>query len=295
MTVGAIMCRRGGLLLLLFMGGLIGRSLHAEDAPPQPAELTDPVPIGATDEHESPGDAPRVAAASAGGIEHPLAPAIRLAQRSLAKLKSVADYETTLTKRERLEERLVEQTMHMKLREEPLSIYLKYGEPFAGREVLFVRGENEGRLLTRGGSGLSSLAGTVSLDPHNPAALGEGGHPITETGMRPMLETIITQWKRESLYGEIDVQFYPDAKLRGRPCEVIESSHPRPRRQFKSQKTRLYIDGETGLPVRFEQYGFADDRDQDPPLDTLSEFGNLRTNVGLTDEDFDRNNPSYSF
>ncbi len=294
MIDGSIVTRCGCLIPLL-VAGLLGRSLRAEDASSQPVGLAGPVPVGAKEEREAPGDAPRVAAASTEGIEHPLAPAIRIAQRSLIKLKSVADYEATLTKRELVEGRLVEQTMHLKLREEPLSVYLKYGEPFAGREVLFVQGENDGRLLTHEGSGLSSLAGTVSLDPQDPAAPGEGRHPITETGMRPMLEAVIAQWKRESPYGEIDVQFYPDAKLRGRPCEVIESSHPRPRRQFPFQKTRLYIDGETGLPVRFEQYGFADDRDQDPPLDTLSEYGNLRTNVGLTDEDFDRNNPSYSF
>ncbi len=290
----AVMCRRV-LLPMMMVGGLLGRCLHAEETPSQLVGLTDPVAIGEPDEREPPGDAPRVAAASVGGIEHPLAPAIRMAQRSLAKLKSVVDYETTLTTRERVDGRLVEQTMHMKLREEPLSVYLKYGEPFAGREVLFVQETNDGQVLVHDGSGLSTLAETASFDPRDPAIMGDSRYSITEIGMRPLLETILAQWKAESPYGEIDVQFYPDAKLRGRPCQVIESSHPRPRRQFKFQKTRLYIDGETGLPVRFEQYGFATDRDQDPPLDLLYEYGNLHINVGLTDEDFDRKNPGYSF
>jgi hypothetical protein len=113
--------------------------------------------------------------------------------------------------------------------------------------------------------------------------------------MRHMLQSVIDQWTFESRYGEIDVKFYPHAKLRGQTCEVIESTHPRPRRQFRFQMTRLYLDGETRLPVRVEQHGFPPSPGGASPLEELYEYGSLRTNVDLTDKDFDRANPNYAF
>jgi len=286
--------RRRCLLCVLFTG-LLGRCVSGDDVPAPAAALTDPVPVGAADEGKAGSSAPKVAAATTEASEHPLMPAIRIAQDSLTKLQAIDDYETTLLKRERVNGRLVEHTLHMKLREKPFSVYLKFGEPCAGREILFVDGQNGGKMLAHEGSGLRALVGTISLDPQGAEVMNENRYPITMIGMRKMLETVTEQWKQESIYGEIDVKFYPHAKLHGHSCKVIESSHPRPRRQFKFHKTRLYIDDETGLPIRVEQYGFPITAGSKPPLDELYEYGNLRTNAGLTDLDFDRRNPDYSF
>lgn len=242
----------------------------------------------------STGDAPLIASVSEPGVEHPLAPAIRIAQNSLMRLQTVQDYEATLVRSERVGGRLSEHTMHLKVRENPLSIYLKYGEPLLGREALFVQGQNGDQLLVNG-RGATTPVGTAPAEPHKLRVNPDDRRRITELGMRPMLGQVIAQWKFESQYGECDVQYYPDARLRGEPCEVIESSHPRPRRQFKFQKTRVYFDARTRLPIRFEQHAFPSSADQQPELDERYEYINLRTNVGLTDLDFDRQNPNYSF
>ncbi len=289
----ATSCRMGCLLGMLFVG-LIGRCVHSADAPGKVEDAATSVPIEVTEDGQT-DTAPTVVAATTKGGEHPLQPAIRLAQSSLTKLESIKDYEATLLKRERVDGRLVEHTMHVKFREQPFSVYLKFGEPYAGREILYVEGQNAGKMWAHEGSGLRALVGTVSLDPHGSEAMNENRYPIMTIGMRKLLEKIIEQWKLESEYGEIDVKLYPDAKLRGRPCMVVEASHPRPRRQFKFHKTRLYIDDETRLPVRAEQYGFPTAAESDPPVDEFYDYGNLRTNVGLKDGDFDRENPSYSF
>ncbi len=286
------------LLGVLFVG-LQSRCVTGDDAPASES-LTEAVPVQTSRGEESGdrttgGTAPRVVAAAIGGAEHPLIPAIRLAQSALTKMQAIDDYETTFLKRERVNGRLVEHTMHMKLREKPFSVYLKYGEPYVGREILFIDGQNGGKMWAHEGSGLRALVGTVSLDPQGAEAMDGNRYPITMIGMRNLLETIIDQWKQESVYGEIDVKFYPDAKLRGRACKVVEASHPRRRRQFKFQKTRLYVDDETKLPIRVEQFGFPETEGGEPPLDELYEYSNLHTNVGLTDRDFDRKNPKYSF
>lgn len=227
--------------------------------------------------------------------EHPLAPAIRVAQTCLEQLQDVRDYECVLTKRERINNQLTQQVMYMRFREEPFSIYCKFGEPFAGREVLYVAGQNNGMMLAHEGSGLKSLVGTVSLAVDSPEARAENRHPLTEAGLRNMLKLLIRQWELESKYGEITVQYYPDARLGEIPCRVIEVLHPQPRRQFVYHITRLYLHAETGLPVRVENYGWPQQAGGQPLLMEEYTYTQLRTNVGFTDQQFDRRCPDYKF
>ena len=62
---------------------------------------------------------------------------------------------------------------------------------------------------------IRALVGTISLDPTSSQAMAEGRHPITRIGMLKMVEGLIDQWNEEKKFGEIDVQFYPNAKLQG--------------------------------------------------------------------------------
>ncbi len=227
--------------------------------------------------------------------EHPLKPAIRVAQASLEALQNVRDYECVLTKRELIGQQLNTQVMFVRFREEPFSIYCKFGEPHAGREVLYVAGHNNNMMLAHEGSGLRSLVGTVSLPIDGPEATAENRHPLTQAGLRNLVKLLIQQWELESQYGEIDVRYYPDAKLGETACRVLEASHPRPRRQFRFHITRLYIDTSTGLPVRVENYGWPT-QDKGPPV-LIEEYTytRLRTNVGLTDLHFDRKCADYNF
>ena len=227
--------------------------------------------------------------------EHPLQPAIRLAQESLERMQSISDYEAILTKRERIEGELRSEVMRIRFREEPFSVYLGFGGENAGREVLYVEGRNQNNILAHEGSGLRALVGTVSLSPTSPEVLAESRYSITDIGLRNLLQFMIARWEGEADYGEIEVQYYHNARLGEQECLVIETSHPRPRRQFRFHMTRLYLDKESGLPVRVENYGFPHRSGLEPPLEEEYTYSNVQTNVGLTDVDFDRNNPNYAF
>lgn len=227
--------------------------------------------------------------------EHPLIPAIRLAQESLHQLQAVKDYEATFTKREWVGQQFVVQRMYMKLREEPFSVYLKFGEPNAGREILYVHGVNQNKLLAHEAEGLASLVGTISLAIDDQKVRAENRHPITDMGMRRLLEILIAQWEIESKYGEIDVKYYPNARMGTMECEAIESTHPTPRKQFPYHVTRLYLDKRTRFPVRIENYGFPRSSTETPPLIEEYTFSDLKVNRGFTDADFDRRNQNYSF
>lgn len=226
---------------------------------------------------------------------HPLAPALKIARKSLEACKQLDGYKATFSKREIVDGELQPlQVMQMKVRRKPFSVYLRFRRPHAGREVLYVDGRFDGKLLAHD-SGLKGLAGTFRLLPTSERAMSESSYPITRTGMSKLVEAVIEQWEKETKYGEVDVKYYPEAKLAGRSCKVVESVHPKPRRQFKFQKTRLYLDSETNLPVRVEQFGFPKRRGAEPPLVEQFTFTNVRTDVNLTARDFDPRNPAYDF
>ncbi|MFV0443981.1 MAG: DUF1571 domain-containing protein [Planctomycetaceae bacterium] len=227
--------------------------------------------------------------------DHPLTPAIRVAQDCLELLQDVRDYECVLTKRERINGQLTTQTMFVRFREQPFSIYCKFGEPFAGREVLYVAGQNSGQMLAHEGSGWKAAFGTISLPLDGADAKAENRHPLTDAGLRNLINLLIKQWNYESQYGEINVQYYPDAKLGKVPCRVVEVTHPQPRRQFSYHMTRLYVDGATGLPVRVENYGWPQQQSGQPVLIEEYTYSRLQTNVGLTDQHFDRSFKDYKF
>ena len=228
--------------------------------------------------------------------EHPLVPAIALVKdRCVGALNGIQDYEAVFTKRELIQGKLTTQVMQMRLREKPFSVYLRFGGDFEGREILFVQGQNNNQLLAHEGSGFASLAGTMTLDPRGEMAMAENHYPITHIGMRNLISQVLEQWELESKFAECDVKYFPQAKLGERSCEVIQCSHPQPRREFRFHVCRVFLDKELKLPVRVENYGFPTQNAPNPPLHEEYTYSNVKVNVGLQDADFNSKNPKYKF
>ena len=76
---------------------------------------------------------------------------------------------------------------------------------------------------------------------------------------------------------------------------MIESVHPRRQPGFLFHKVKLYINGELGLPTRFEAYDWPQHPGASPELVEEYTYRDLRTDVGLRDEDFDPANKGYNF
>jgi hypothetical protein len=285
-------------VLALVCCGLSAPWVTAEGPVARPLERTGPGGTSTTGKTEPTRPAAVVttpAQEPAPAEEHPLKPAIRLAQKGLESLADVEDYTATISRRELVGNELVSENMVMKFREEPFSVYLLFGGQNAGREVLYVDGRNDNKLMAHEGSGLTSFIGTISLAPDSPQVLKQSRHMITEIGLRNMVGAIITRWEEESKYGECEVKYYQNATLNDRECLAIECTHPRPRRQFKFHISRLYLEKETGIGIRVENFGFPVQQGGKPVLIEEYTYSNLKTNVGLTDIDFDRNNPRYKF
>jgi hypothetical protein len=225
---------------------------------------------------------------------HPLAQPLQHAYDARLALDGLTDYEATFMKQEMIGRRLNKSVMRLKFRQEPYSVYMLFDAPHKGREVIYVAGLNNGQLLAHE-TGLKALAGTVQLAIDSPTAMEGNRHPITMVGLRNLIDRVIEQWELEAQYGEVDVQYRPKNRIgENIECKVIESSHPRPRKQFKFHLTRLFIETATGYPIRVEQYGFPQEG-QEPPLLEEYTYYKLQANPGLTNADFDAKNPKYKF
>jgi len=115
--------------------------------------------------------------------QHPLVPAIALAEKSLATIDNeIKDYTCTLVKRELIDGTLSEhEYIFLKVRHQPFSVYMYFMAPanIKGRECIYVHGSNQGRLVGHEGGVKGKLLGTHDLDPTGFIAMRGQRYPIT--------------------------------------------------------------------------------------------------------------------
>ena len=126
-------------------------------------------------------------AGTQGLVDAPASKAARieaLLEKSTNAMAGVYDYRGILVKQELFGDELVKQTIEFKF-SRPFKVYVKYIEPHAGREGIYVRGVNRNRLRAHKGS-LPDVA--VSLSALGRVAMEDNHHPITSFGLERMLE-----------------------------------------------------------------------------------------------------------
>jgi hypothetical protein len=240
---------------------------------------------------------------SAEADEHPLLSAVEFAKGRHEYLqKNIRDFTCILVKRERIAGRLrgyeyIETRVRLEQKRDdrivvPFSVYMRFLAPAAyrGRKVLYVRGQNEGKMLVRNGGKRFSYI-TVRLEPDSEAAMKESRYPVTETGLknvtRRLLEKAEEDMRHDPTGANTRVTFFRDAKVDGRSCTRIRVMHPEPDEKLSFHIANVFVDDELGVPIRVEGYGWPDVEDDAPPLLEEYTFTRLRLNVGLADAHFD--------
>jgi hypothetical protein len=220
----------------------------------------------------------------------------------------IQDYSCLLVKRERVQGRLGDyQYMYVKVRharhnaggdpEVPFGVYLKFlGPPeLKGREVLYVEGENEGRLVARRG-GLRFAYITTELDPHSELAMRDNRYPIMEIGIENLVRRFVEVAEEGVLLQGCSIQLYQGAKVDDRRCSCIEVTQPdRGESRAEFFRARVYIDEELQIPIHYEAFDWPETATGEPRLLEQYTYRNLQLNIGLQDEDFSRHNPAYGF
>jgi hypothetical protein len=234
---------------------------------------------------------------------HPLTPVLQYARQEQAYLQqTVHDFTCRLAKRERIDGILQDyQYVDMRVREEirdgdrlvrPLSIYLKFIGPasVAGRRVLFVEGQNDGKMLVRNGGRHFDYV-VAQIDPDGRAAQAESLVPITQTGfnrvLRHMIEILERHAQADPSGENTKVERISGAKINHRPCNVVRILHPAKENGLEFHVANVFIDVELHLPVRVDFSDWPRRAGQPPPLLAEYTYSDLKLNVNLPDSAFD--------
>lgn len=238
--------------------------------------------------------------------KHPLMPALARAEEGLKLIKeTVDDYTATIIKRERIGGKLKEhEFISAKIRNRkevdgkvvvPFAVYLKFLKPqsVAGREVIWVEGENDNKVVAHE-AGLLGFK-RFYLPPDGMIAMMGQRYPITNIGIQRLIEELIVRGTNDLKYDECEVKFYKGAKVDTYVCTLIEVMHPVQRDHFPFYRARIYIDEALGVPVRYAAWSWPTEPGGEPVLEEEYTYRNIKLNVGLTDADFDPDNPLYDY
>jgi len=285
------------LLALLVATFFTGSLCLGEDGPLSREELTEPVL--------------RVAKATAPNPSvHPLDPALDLARDGLTTIReSIDDYTCTLVKRERINGELGEyEYMFTKIRNRkvvddkvvtPFSVYMYFLKPgtVKGREVMYVEGLNDGKMIAHEGGTAGKYLPTVWLRPNGLIAMRGQLYPITDVGLENLVLKLIERGEREKKASgdDCEVTFHQNAKINGRTCTLLQIKHDKPGPNVEFHMAHIFIDDELQVPVRYAAYGFPGNEGEKPPVLEEYTYLDLKLNVGLSDKDFDHTNTDYKF
>jgi len=257
------------------------------------------------DDGSEDGNTPRTTPGDGANVGHSLDPALKIAREGLAHIRAdVKDYTARLVKRERVKGELMpEETMFLKVRTRkmegdklvtPLSVHMRFLKPKskAGREVIWVENQNDGDLIAHD-AGLAKFI-RAKLPPNGFLAMLGNRYPITDIGIENLVVKLIERGEKEKKVGDCEVEF-KDSKINGRACTLIEIRHPEPNPKYEFSLAQIYIDKKLFVPIRYAAYKWPEEEGGENVLEEEYTYLDLKLNVGLTDEDFDPDNPEYDF
>lgn len=229
---------------------------------------------------------------------------VSLLENGCYKFARTQSYTATMLKQERIQGELSEpQIMDLKLRHEPFSVYLKWHTGDKGRELLFVDGQNDGKMIVHPGGLKGRLLPAIKLDPNGSAALAEARYPVTRLGMLELARTIVEYRSKDiTLERGVHCQIHDNQKFDGRDCYYSVVEYDDPKFSPLYRKSIVFIDKELQMPICVKNFTWdadgADDSSENFDQATLIEFysySDIRSELKLADNDFDRNNKKYGF
>lgn len=181
--------------------------------------------------------------------------------------------------------------------EAPMRVYLKYQSPEAvkGREVIWGEDLYDGKLAVHE-VGLILGLKTIWLDPNGMIAMQGQRYPISEIGMVRLVEKLIERGEKDRNNPDIQVTLTEQYDMDGTPCQLIQVRRSKPGGgEDDFSLAEIIIDPQRQLILTFRSFGWPPQEGEDPPLLESYSYYDVKTNVGLTKEDFDTKNPNYGF
>ncbi|HEY0984594.1 DUF1571 domain-containing protein [Schlesneria sp. T3-172] len=228
---------------------------------------------------------------------------IELLDRGLAWLQQLKDYTVTLQKQEVVNGVLLdEQTISIKCRHNPFSVYLAWHSGFAGREVIYVQGQNSGNMVVHEG-GWKSRIPALSLPTDGLLAMRDARYPVTMAGLMGLIEIMRGVHANDLASANyVSCEVDEHRQFDGRPCSMFTTRYQSRIGSPVYRKSITLIDHEWSVPLHSRHFewlnsGAVMDEEQldEATLIECYSFTGLNIDCGLTDFDFDRTNPEYQF
>ncbi len=198
---------------------------------------------------------------------------------------SLTDYTLVLTKQERVGGKLLPRNSVFVKFKKPFSIYMKnLTGNHVGREVIYVKGQNNDKMIVSTPGILGMLS--VRIAPDSVLAKRETRHTINEAGLPNILDRMAqTIQEDKKKPGCLVSSTYLGEGL----CSPEKVIRVRIENSTYAARTEIALDASTLLPAEIASY------DADGSLLEYYRYTDIKTNVGLTDADFDPKNSAYHF
>ena len=163
--------------------------------------------------------------AAPGGATDTLDPEAWLKEAEAA-YDEVTSYTAILHKQQRVAgELLPEETILLKFKKTPFSLYLRWIKPpYKGSELLYVAGWNEDRIRAHRGGILRLIV--RNLDPRDPGLMAGNLRPVTSTGIGYLLETVAINIRKAIEAGELTFSEAGEETVYGRRTQLLEAAFP---------------------------------------------------------------------
>ena len=223
---------------------------------------------------------------------------ILLLEKGMAHFARIPDYSATFTKQERIGGDLSKlQKISLKLRHEPMSIYMKWRSGETGQQVIFVDGQNDGKMLVKA-AGLKGRIGTLSLEPTSDLAMSQSRYPVMMVGLMKAAERIVEYQKAAIEKGKgFRCELREDAEFDNRPCYLCLVEYESKEYSPEYRKSEILIDKHWSMPVSVKNFTWATDaKPETIDEETLIEhymYTDIQLQQQFADLDFSRANEDY--
>lgn len=214
------------------------------------------------------------------------------------KLDAVPAMSAVFQKQERIDGVLQPvNVMDLKVRHEPLSIYMKWREPDQGQEIIWRDGAFDGKILVCPAGWKRKVMRTVKIDPTSDQAMAVSKRPVTNVGIwnftSRLRHTVDEELMRDPA---IEATLTTGDEISGRPVDLFTFVHPGQPTAGGFQRMLIYFDEKLGVPVACEHYRWqAEGNKFVAHLEESYLFRDLDLAAACSDVDFDERNPAYEF
>ncbi len=213
-------------------------------------------------------------------------------QQGQELLEKTSDYSAQFRRQERVNGELLDpEAMHLKVRHEPFSFYMKWTEGDRGRQLIFVKGQNDDKVLVQIGGVAGRLTGAIAMAPDDARIMAQSRYPANCAGLLELTKYILSNHESNlNLATGVTSEMRDGESFDNRPCFLTTIAYDNPTINPDYSKSLILIDKELSVPVCVRNYTWIDGQapaaeDEDSLIEHYS-FTELQINTQLSDNDF---------